>query len=285
MIASTKGGSGMALPTGVDFIIGALHLPPFPGTQQGRSWSLPAIEEFAIANARAFADGGFPALYIQEATAGGPAMTSSPQTVAYMTRFGRAVRAVFPGLLGVLVSAPDAEAPIAIAHAIDAQFVRLKVYVGAMIKAEGIVQGSAREAIQARERIGASEVALIADVYDRTGAPLGDASIEEAATWAVKFGSADALVLTGQRFEDSLRFVERVRGQDLDVPLLIGGSITSSNVAVAISAADGVIVSTWLKKASNEPQDHIVWDIARMKELMATAQTAKKASPAVTSER
>lgn len=273
----------MALPTGDDLVIGALHLPPFPGTQQRQSWSLAAIEEFAVANARAFADGGIPSIYIQEATTGGPMKRTSPRTVAYMTRVGRAVRSVFPGLLGVLVDAPDAEAPVVIAHAIDAQFVRLKVYVGAMIKAEGIVQGCAHEAIRARERVGANEVALIADVYDRTGAPLGDASIEEAATWAAKFGSADALVLTGQRFEESVRLVERVREQRLGVPLLIGGSITGSNIGEALLVADGVIVSTWLKKEAADPQDVVIWDIARMKALMA-AQATSRSSPNVMTE-
>lgn len=264
----------MSLPSGVDLVIGALHLPPFPGTQKSHAWSLQAIEEFATVNARAFAAGGFRSLYIQETTTGGPTMRSSAETVAYMTRVGRAVRAAFPGVLGVLVSGPDAEAPVTIAHAIDAQFVRLKVYVGAMIKAEGIVQGCAREALQTRERLGAQEIELMADVYDRTGAPLGGAPVEETATWAVKFGSADALVLTGQQFDESLRLIQSVRDQNLGVPLLIGGSITAHNIGEALSAADGVIVSTSLKRASSKQADSLAWDTDRMKELISVARAA-----------
>jgi membrane complex biogenesis BtpA family protein len=262
----------VSLGTGEKLIVGALHLPPFPGTQRAKARTLHEIEEYAIANARVFAQGGVNGLCIQESDAGGPARDVWPEVIAYMTSVGRAVRQVFDGVLGVLVAGHGAAGPLAIADAIDAQFVRLKVYVGAMVKAEGLVEGCARDAILFRERIGATRIALMADVYDRTGTPLGDMRLADAATWAVSFGSADALVLTGQTWTESLDYIAKVRTRNLGVPLLIGGSVDGDNIGQALTIADGVIVSSSLKYPhAVDTYDGIVWDVDRIRALVAAA--------------
>jgi hypothetical protein len=69
-----------------------------------------------------------------------------------------------------------------------------------MVKAEGILQGCAYEAIQYRAQIGAQDVAILADVYDRTGEPLGRMPLVEEARQAATFGRADGLILTGRSF-------------------------------------------------------------------------------------
>ena len=78
----------------------------------------------------------------------------APETIALMTLVGAALRKKFPTVpLGLCLMGHGARAPIAIAHAIDAQFVRLKVYVGAMMKMEGLLSGCAHEAQATRKAL------------------------------------------------------------------------------------------------------------------------------------
>jgi uncharacterized protein len=257
-------------------VIGALHLPPFPGSGHPRARSVQEIERYALENTAVFAAGGVDALFLQEL--GMPAgAVSGPEVIATLSVVGAAVRRAYPDLvLGIIVGSPGAAAPLAIAHATGAQFVRLKVYVGAMVKAGGIEEGCAREAIEYRARTGAEEVAIVADVYDRTGIPLGETSIEEASGWAVQFGRADALVLTGKDFAGSLEMLARVRARGYGVPLLLGGSATEENVAQALEHADGVIVSSSLMQTSGSTEEREArpWDGEKIRRFVEAARGA-----------
>ena len=57
----------------------------------------------------------------------------------------------------------------AVASAAGADFVRIKVYVGAMMTPFGMESGQAFAAIRARNACDARDVAIFADVHDRTG--------------------------------------------------------------------------------------------------------------------
>jgi uncharacterized protein len=109
--------------------------------------------------------------------------------------------------------------------------VRLKVYVGVMVKAEGLLEGLAYEAIHYRAEIGAQDIAILADVYDRTGQPLGRMPLVDEARQAAVFGRADGLILTGSSMDESLEMLEEVRRAELGVPLLLGGGATADNIS------------------------------------------------------
>ena len=199
---------------------------------------------------------------------------AGPEVAAILSVVGASVRCAFPDLpLGIIIGSHSAETPLAVAKAIGAQFVRLKVYVGAMVKADGIEQGCAYEAVQYRARLGAEDIAIVADVYDRTGIPLGEMDIEEASRWAVRY-RADALVLTGHDFPGSLHMLERVRAKQLGVPLLLGGSATAGNVSQALRYADGIIVSTSLMSASGSKAERAArpWDEDAIRRFMDAAR-------------
>lgn len=260
-------------------VIAALHLPPFPGSRHPHARNIQEIEHYAIENAGVFAAGGVDALFLQEQGApAGP--VSDPEVTAYLSVVSRAVRREFPQLpLGIIVNSHGAEVSLAVAKAVGAQFVRFKVYVGAMVKASGIEQGCAYEAVQYRYRIDAEDVAIIADVYDRTGVPLGETTIEEASGWAVRFGCADALVLTGKDFTTSLDMLARVQAKRYGVPLLLGGSATADNVAAALQHADGIIVSSSLMRTSGsaEERDARPWDENAIKRFVEAVKWATHA--------
>lgn len=222
-------------------IIGALHLPDL---SVNRDLTLAQLEDFALTNAEAFMAGGMRRIMLQDQTRqSGPAV---PETVALTAAIGRSLKRAFPQMsLGIIVQAHDAEAPLAIARAADADFVRLKVFVGAAMTFEGARDPLAVRAMTYRHHLRAPEIAIMADVFDRTSRPLIDVAPEEAAIAAQKYG-ADALVLTGASFADSLARVTAARRAGVTRPILIGGSVDQGNILEALAAADGAIVSTSL---------------------------------------
>ena len=86
----------------------------------------------------------------------------------------------------------------AVASAAGADFVRIKVYVGAMMTPFGMETAQAFAAIRARNACDAGNVAIFADVHDRTGNPIASGGFAEDVEFAVRLGGADGLVLDGQ---------------------------------------------------------------------------------------
>jgi membrane complex biogenesis BtpA family protein len=224
-------------------IIAALHLPDFRATAR----PMPELEDYLLTNLRAFADGGVRAVMIQDQTLEAGAATI--ETVATMSSLVRLARREFPAVaLGVIVQAHDAEAPLAIAHAAGASFVRLKVFVGGAMTAGGARDALGVRAVNARRALGRPDIAILADVHDRTAVPLGDVDLGRACQWAQGLG-ADALILAGADFGESCARVATARAAGIKRPILIGGGVDSGNVGAALRCADGAIVSTALMRA------------------------------------
>ncbi len=258
-------------------VIAALHLPPHPASRHPMARSVSQMVDFALRNAERAVEAGIPALYIQDVADTPVAPQVQPHTIATLAVVGAAVRRAFPDLiLGVCLMSHGAREPLAIAQAIGAQFVRLKVYVGAMVKAEGILQGCAYEAIQYRAQLGADEIAILADVYDRTGEPLGRLPLVEEARQSAVFGRADGLVLTGLSFEESLEMLGQVRAANLGVPLYLGGGANATNVSQALQVADGIIVSSAFKSRQGWTREALLdeWEPERIRTFMEAVQKA-----------
>jgi len=165
----------------------------------------------------------------------------------------------------------DGEAPLAIARAAGASFVRLKVYVAAAMTAEGPRTALGPQARRYRHAIHADDVAILADVFDRTSLPMVDTPQPRAAQWAVALG-ADGVVLTGDSFADSIARIRAAREAGVVAPILLGGGVATENVREALGAADGVIVSTSLMRPDARAGDVLRWDIERAQRFMAAAR-------------
>ncbi len=227
------------------------------------------LEDYVLKNLAVFAEGGIPAVILQEETLTTGA--AGPENIAVLTALARIAHQEFPEIqLGIIVQAHDPLAPIAIAHASGASFVRIKVYVGAMLKAEGIQQGCGIAARDYRAGLGREDIQILADVHDRTGYPVTGEPLDVAADWAVHHG-ADGLILTGYTYTESLQRLEAVRDAGIQKPLLLGGGADEKNVAEALRCADGVIVSSALKRKHTDPEDLIQWDGEAIKRFMAAA--------------
>ncbi len=255
-------------------VVAALHLPELgPGHKPlSMSW----LEDYVLRNLEVFVRGGIPAVMLQEETLNpGPAR---PENIAILTALTRVARHEFSDLqLGIIVQAHDPLAPLAIAHAGGASFVRIKVFVGAMLKAEGIQQGCAIAARDYRATLGREDIQILADVHDRMGYPLGNEPIEVAADWAARSG-ADGLILTGFNHEESLQYLKCVREAGIQKPLLLGGGADEDNIAEVMDCADGVIVSSALKLKDSSPDDMVLWDLEAIKRFMEGARSRMVAS-------
>src|SRR5687767_10532662 len=107
-------------------VIAALQMPPFrDGPVRSAAW----YEDYLLANLRVFVESGIEAVKLQDETRDpGPA---SAETIARMSALAHACRREYPALtLGVIVQAHDPRAALSVAAAVDAHFVRLKVFAG-----------------------------------------------------------------------------------------------------------------------------------------------------------
>jgi uncharacterized protein len=248
-------------------VITALHLPQLRHMQNlPMSW----LEDYVLQNFAVFVKGGVPAVILQEETLNNS--QASAESIAILSVLARKVHVEFPEIqLGIIMQAHDGVSPLAVAHASGASFVRMKVFVGAMLKSEGIQQGCGVAARNYREKIGREDIKILADVHDRTGLPITNIPIEMASEWAMQTG-ADGLILTGFSIEESINYLKDVRKSGISAPLILGGGATEENVSEVLEYANGVVVSSALKYQNPQPKDMVLWDIDLVKRFMDCAQ-------------
>lgn len=212
-------------------VIAALHVPDFV---QSRHRPMDWYEDYVVTNARVFAEAGVPWVKLQDQTrTHGPA---APETLAITAALARVLRSEVPGVgLGIIIEAHDPTAALAVAHAAGADFVRLKVFVGGVMTAQGPRHGLGAGAVAYRAALDRPDIVILSDVHDRTSIPLSSESQPFAAEWAAKTG-ADGLIITGSTFDDTLARIAAVREQGVRRPILVGGSVTEANVGRALEA-------------------------------------------------
>lgn len=261
------------LQKGPPAIIAALHLPDLG---IARHTSMAYLEDYVMVNMAVFAEAGIQSVMLQDQTReSGPA---TPATVAVMSALGRLIRSNFPAIdLGIIIQAHDAAAPLAVAHAAGASFVRLKVFVGAAMTMEGAKSGLAVAARTYRHELRRDDIAILADVFDRTSVPMIAVEPEEAAQAAIKLG-ADGLVLTGATFAESINRIRRAVATGVKRPIFIGGSVTEDNIEETLAVAHGAVVSTSLMRDHASDHDLVRWDASKTQRLMDKVRELSKRS-------
>ena len=229
-------------------LIGVVHLRPLPGSPRWEG-DLEAVLEAAVRDARAYESGGVHALLIENF--GDLPFTKgcvAPETVAAMAAAGRAVGAAVNLPLGFNVLRNDARAALALCAACRGSFIRVNVLTGAMLTAQGVIEGDAYETLRYRQRV-CPQAQIFADVHVRQAVPFAGGTFEDAARDTVERGLAEALILSGKgaALPADLLEVERVRKTCPSVKILLGSGITPANAADYLPAADGLIVGSSLK--------------------------------------
>ncbi|MCB9663859.1 MAG: BtpA/SgcQ family protein [Alphaproteobacteria bacterium] len=231
-------------------LVGVIHLPPLPGAPRTGP-GMDAVIARAVADARTLQEAGAHGAIVENLGDAPFAATQvEPVTVAALTAVALAVRAAAPGLaLGVNVLRNDALAALGIAAVVDAAFVRVNVWTGVMATDQGLVTGSAREALQLRQRLGTA-TPVLADVLVKHASPLGTPDLADVARDTWHRGGAAGLIVSGTgtgrptRPED----VARVREAVPDAPLWLGSGLTPDGVPAVAPWLDGAIVGTWLHR-------------------------------------
>jgi uncharacterized protein len=238
------------IKSGAKPVIGMVQLDALAGSSRYHGGGIEGILRSAHEEARLLSDNGVDALMVQNLGDLPVASSASAAQVAWMARVTSEMRASFGGPVGLNLLENDAEAMFAVASAAGADFVRIKVYVGAMLTPFGVESGQAFAAIRARNACDAPDVAIFADVHDRTGVPLVSGSFAEDLDHAVRLGGADGLVLTGKSYAQTLELIGIARKQLGDIPILVGGGVTAHNFAEVARVANGAIVSSSLKDSA-----------------------------------
>ena len=255
-------------------VIGMVQLPPLASGAHYAGVGFDAVLETALGEARILADNGVDALMIQNLGDIPTAMRATTAQVAWMTRITAEISRLFGKPTGLNLLENDAEAMFAIASATAADFVRIKIFVGAMMTPFGMETAQAHTAIKARTSWNAARTAIFADVHDRTGTPIATGGFVEDVEFAVRLGGADGLVITGKSYAETLLMVAAAREKYVEVPILVGGGVTAANFGEVTRTADGAIVSTSMKNSGSAVG---VFVPEKVKEFMAAAEKARAA--------
>jgi uncharacterized protein len=244
-------------------LVGMLHLPPLPGIPNHRGTPLSKIVDQAVADAEILTAAGFTHLLLQNAHDVPAQTTVAPSTIAIMTRIAAEVGAVTPLPLGVNIAHNDGPGALAVAYAAGATFIRVKLLTGAAVGPDGLMQGCGLATAELRARLDA-DIAVWADVNEATSLPLAARADDVwAAVEAVKFGGADALVVTKDAGVDhALAAIAEIRRSLPDVPILVGGRVSPATIAATRAGADGAIIGSALKP-DGDPFSRVAADRAR----------------------
>ena len=233
-------------------IIAVVQSKPLPGSPDYNDESMDDIYTFAVEEAKRYSIGGVHAIIVENH---GDIPFLKPndigyETPAFMSIIAKLVADVTSLPIGINVLANGALPAMAIAKASNAKFIRVNQWANAYIANEGLIEGEAAKVSRYRSWIGAKDIKVFADVHVKHGAHaiVADRSIEELTKDAEFFG-ADAVIATGQRTGDTATYEElEIIKNSTSLPVFVGSGVNKDNVAEILSIADGVIISSSLKK-------------------------------------
>ena len=236
-------------------IIGVVHLLPLP-TSPRWGGSLKAAIDRAEQEATALASGGVDGILIENFfDAPFEKDRVDPVVVSAMTVIIQRLMQLVPLPFGVNVLRNDARSALAIASCVQAQFIRVNVLTSVMATDQGLIEGRARELLRYRRELG-SDVKILADVLVKHARPLGSPNLTTAVQDTIERGLADAVILSGWATGSppSLEDLELASSAAAGTPVFIGSGASWENIAELMQAANGVIVSSSLKRHGQRQQ-------------------------------
>ncbi|MDX2097222.1 MAG: BtpA/SgcQ family protein [Leptolyngbyaceae cyanobacterium bins.59] len=230
-------------------ILGVVHLLPLP-TSPRWGGSLQAVVDRAEQEATALAAGGVDGIIVENFF---DAPFSKDQVdaavISAMTLVVQRLMSMVTIPVGINVLRNDAHSALAIATCVQAQFIRVNVLTGVMATDQGMIEGCAYELLRYRRELG-SDVKILADVLVKHARPLGSPNLTVAVQDTIERGLADAVILSGWATGSppTLEDLELASAAAQGTPVFIGSGATWENIHQLIQAADGVIVSSSLKR-------------------------------------
>ncbi|MBF1988086.1 MULTISPECIES: photosystem I biogenesis protein BtpA [Fischerella] len=236
-------------------IIGVVHLLPLP-TSPRWGGSLKAVIDRAEQEATALASGGVNGIIVENFfDAPFTKNQVDPAVVSAMTVVVQRIQNMVTLPIGINVLRNDAKSAMAIASCVKAQFIRVNVLTGVMATDQGLIEGEAHQLLRYRRELG-SDVKIFADVLVKHARPLSSPNLTVAVQDTIERGLADAVILSGwatgspPNQEDLELATQAAAG----TPVFVGSGASWENVATLLQAADGVIVSSSLKRHGRREQ-------------------------------
>jgi uncharacterized protein len=231
-------------------LIGVIHLPPLPGYLG--SPGIAKVIEKALRDLDALEAGPVDGVLVENEEDRPHRVEAARETIAAMTSVARElVSAARKTVVGVEILLNDPEASIAAAAMAGASFIRTDYFVDPMERPEygGAMRIDPEGLLRYRRSLGADSILILADLQVKYARMLVDRSLAKSARLAREAG-ADAVIVTGTKTGDppSVAEIENARRGAGEVPVLVGSGLSSMNAAMLLSAADGAIVGTSLKR-------------------------------------
>ncbi|WP_138505106.1 photosystem I biogenesis protein BtpA [Nostoc sp. PA-18-2419] len=230
-------------------IIGVVHLLPLP-TSPRWGGSLKAVIDRAEQEAAALASGGVDGMIIENFfDAPFTKNQVDPVVVSAMTIVVQRIQNLVTLPVGLNVLRNDAKSAMAIASCVQAQFIRVNVLTGVMATDQGLIEGEAHQLLRYRRELG-SDVKILADVLVKHARPLSSPNLTVAVKDTIERGLADGVILSGWATGSppNLEDLELACGAAVGTPVFIGSGANWENIDTLMQAADGVIVSSSLKR-------------------------------------
>ncbi len=240
--------------------IGVVHLLPLPTSPRWQG-DLRSVLARAEQEATALASGGVHGLIVENFFDAPFAKSQvDPAVVSAMTLVVQRLSALVPLPIGLNVLRNDACSALAIASCTDAKFIRVNVLSGVMATDQGLIEGDAHRLMRYRRELG-TDVKILADVLVKHAQPLGRPSVTTAVQDTIHRGLADGVIVSGTATGRAPTVEDLVRARDAagSTPIFVGSGATVDNIGQLVPAADGVIVSSSLKRKGQieQPVDPI----------------------------
>ena len=236
-------------------VIGVVHLQPLPASPR---WGgdLKAVVARAEQEAAALASGGVDGIIVENFfDAPFTKEPADPAVVSAMTVVVQRLRNLVALPFGINILRNDARSALAIASCVEAQFIRVNVLTNVMATDQGLIEGDAHRLLRYRRELG-SDVHILADVLVKHARPLGTPNLITAVQETIERGLADGVILSGWATGSppDKEDLELATAAAKSVPVFIGSGATLENIPSLIQAADGVIVSSSLKRKGDISQ-------------------------------
>ncbi|NJO42803.1 MAG: BtpA/SgcQ family protein [Cyanobacteria bacterium CRU_2_1] len=265
-------------------IIGVVHLLPLP-TSPRWGGSLKAVIDRAEQEAAALASGGVDGIMVENFfDAPFPKDCVDPAVVSAMSLVVQRLMNLVTLPIGVNVLRNDAHSAMAIASCIQAQFIRVNVLTGVMATDQGLIEGRAHQLLRYRRELG-SDVKILADVLVKHARPLGSPNLTTAVQETIERGLADGVILSGWATGSppSLEDLELASAAANATPVFIGSGADWENIPQLIQAANGVIVSSSLKRRGRIEQPIDPIRVSQFVESMRRSLSTKEQAQPITS--
>ena len=265
-------------------IIGVVHLLPLPASPRWGG-SLKAVIDRAEQEATALASGGVDGIIVENFFDAPFAKDRvDPAVVSAMSLIVQRLMQLVTVPIGINVLRNDAQSAMAIATCVQAHFIRVNVLTGVMATGQGLIEGQAHQLLRYRRELG-SDVKILADVLVKHARPLGSPNLTTAVQETIERGLADGVILSGWATGSppSLEDLELATAAANGTPVFIGSGADWENIPTLIQAADGVIVSSSLKRHGRieQPVDPI--RVSRFVESMRRSLAMKGQAKPMTS--